>query len=276
MFFLDPTGKLYSAVVYLLAENPNITVGDLHKRLQRREKVTLTHLYRIINRMLDEQMILKKGTRLMINSMWLGHLELFAKNALGNLQEISTDNAVSSIEEGKHLIIKADTLAHMQGLWYDLLVQMHIEAPPEERGMVYKYYSHAWWVIRGGKENETFYKRIAEQNIKCYWVYGNDTPLDIEAVKQYKDVFDSKVVDRSTFPTEGYCLNVHGDYILECIFPNNIARHFALLFDGITKPDDLDKSLIEDIFQMKAEYKIKVWRNAKMAAQFKAKIKRFF
>jgi len=274
MFCLDPLHPLYNTVIEVVGAKPGITVADLHKELTKLHKldVSLQHLYRTVNRLIEEQVLIKTKSALSLNLMWLSYIAFFADKGRSKLLEQREMGGVQ-LKEGQRKQFDLDTLADVQTLWNHLLVQLHREAPQK---YLFKYYSHVWWQLGRHALNPDFYKAIRERGVNCEWLYGNDTFLDRETLKRHGELFDWRIAKDPPFPKEGYNINIYGDCILECIFPERIAKHLALLFQSVKSLDEFDEGILDDIFAMKAKYKVTLWRSKAQASLLRAKITQFF
>ena len=273
MFTLDPLHPLYTAILEAVAATPNITLTDLHATLRRRKvQITLQHLYRTVNRMVEEQILLKSGTTVAVNLMWLSYVQFFTERAKAALLTQGAQRVIP-LKPGERRTFKVHTLLDLQTLWNHLLVQLYRAAPQK---YLFKYYSHAWWQVGKHSLDRDFYKRITEMGVRCYWVFGNDTFLDRHAADLHKDLMDCRLVDKPPFPAEGYNLNVYGSYVLECIFPERISKHFEYMFHTVASIDQFDPDIYSDIFHLKAPITLKLLHDEKQAAPLRAKIEGIF
>lgn len=274
MFCLDPLHPLYTVILDAIAANPGVSVADLHAHLRkRRTNITLQHLYRTVNRLVEAQIVIKAGTRLSINLMWLSYLQFFAERAKKVLLEHRGSEIVFPLKEGERTTFTCNSLLDLQALWNHLLVRLHQAAPGKH---LLKYYAHAWWQIGRYALDASFYRRITESGVRCHWLFGNTTFLDAYAAKQHKDLMNARLTDDPPFPKEGYNLNVYGSHIFECIFPERITKHFDFIFHTVTSIEQLDLDVYNDVFLLEAPLTLKVWRNEKQAAQLRARIERYF
>ena len=277
MFCFDPSNPLLNAVLEVVAELPSLPVSELHARIVRdkHHPVTLQHVYRIVNRLIDAQMLLKEKGNLTLNRIWLGQLGHFASTAASHLEKDQVSSLSLPLRSGQHVIIRTDSLSGLQAMWYHALAQLytHLKKQPTE---IVKYYSHAWWLLGNDESTEKFLKTVKEIGISCYWLLGNETDLDKQAVKRYEKLFPIRIARKAPFPSEGYCINVFGEYILECIFPKTIATQFQLLFSGTKTKHEDAIALLRELSAMKGRYAMKFWRNAELAEEIRSKVKRFF
>lgn len=270
---LNPVDRLSDSIMRIVAATPGISVADLHRALKKAKvSVTLQHLYRKINLLTEEEVLLKRKGELTMNLMWLSYLEYFATSAKEALKQ-SRSSTVFPLTKGERISFPAGSIAEVQTLWHHLLVQLHRAAPQKQ---LYKYYSHAWWVWNKRTLDVEFYKKIYEKGVRCLWLYGGNTSLDRAAAQMYPDLLDSRIAEDAPFPKEGYNLNVYGDYVFECVFPPHIARHLELIFRSVTSTDKRDDALIDDIFAMQGEFVVTVWHNPVLAAKMRTQIGRYF
>lgn len=274
MFCLDPLHPLYTAVLDVIGANPGVSVGELHTMLRkRRMPITLQHLYRTVNRLVDEQIVIKAGTQLSVNLMWLSYLQFFADRSKKTLLDARSAEVVFPLKEGERRTFTCNSLLDLQALWNHLLVRLHRAAPARH---LLKYYSHAWWQIGRYALDPAFYRYIKETGVRCHWLFGNTTFLDRHAAELHKDLMNARLVDDPPFPKEGYNLNVYGSHVFECLFPEKITKHFNFVFRTVTSLDQFDADVYNDIFLLKAPLTLKVWRNETQAAALRAKIELHF
>ncbi len=272
MFAIDPADELMDAVIRAVAESPGISVAGLHATLKKKRSVTLQHLYRKVNQLIDEEVLIKRKSTLTLNLLWLSYLQYFASESK---KEMAKNSALSvfPLKKNQRVTFTADTLNGVQTLWHHLLIQLHRTAPQK---MLYKYYSHAWWVWNKRTLDVKFYKKIYDSGVRCLWLYGNNTFLDRQAVNMYPDILESRISIDVALPGEGYNLNVYGDYVFECVLPAHIARHLDLVFHSATSTKQDELALIDDVFAMQAEFTVTVWHNPALAQKFQKQIGQYF
>ncbi|MBI3619317.1 hypothetical protein HY213_04785 [Candidatus Peregrinibacteria bacterium] len=271
MFALDPIHPLYSAIIDMVAVYPQCTIAQLHEHLRSKRKVTvsLPQLYRVVTRMLNGQILIKIEGTLSLNLMWVSYLEFLAGRAKRILQRVEE----FPLRLGEKKVYLAHSFLDIEAIWNHVLVSLYRLL--QERTL-YKYYSHAWWQLGRNAEEIGFYKELKEAGIDCHWVFGNDTALDRIGAQRIHEVFPAVTAKGAPFPSAGYNLNVYGEYVIECILPEKIARHFAFFFDRVKTMEEFDHDLFLDIFTMRGSYKLTVWRNAKQAELLRGKLRKYF
>ena len=219
MFSIDPIHPIYSAIIEILVLHPNTTIAQLHERLQKYNKVktSLSHLYRIVNRMIDNQIIVRIKGALSLNSMWVSYVEFIASKA----SKATSNVNITTLQSGEKQLHKANSMLDVEAIWNHILVNLYRSTQHKQ---IFKYYSHAWWQLGRNAEETSFYRALKARGIDCKWVLGSQTPLDMHGAERINSVYSCVTTNNAPFLHDGYCLNVFGDYILECILPKNIAK----------------------------------------------------
>lgn len=61
---------------------------------------------------------------------------------------------------------------------------------------------------------------------------------------------------------EGYCITVVGDFIFEVLYPPEISDYFKIFFESVTDIKNFNAELFHRIFEMKANCKLTLRRDA--------------
>ena len=72
--------------------------------------------------------------------------------------------------------------------------------------------------------------------------------------------FKVKYTEAPPFPKEGFCLNLLDDYILECLLPEAISKHFLYFFQTVTSLNEFNPEMFFDVFTMRARFKLSICR----------------
>jgi hypothetical protein len=271
MFTIDPIHPVYSAVVEMVAVYPNITVSELHAHLASKLKIQISQaqLYRVVTRMVDSQILIKVHGKLVLNLMWISYVEYIAGRAKRIAQHVDD----FTLGMGEKRIYEARSLFDVESIWNHVLVSLYRKIQEKQ---LHKYYSHAWWQLGRNAEEISFYKQLKDRGIDCHWLFGSDSFLDRIGAERIREVFPATTTTSPPFPHDNYNLNVYGEYIIECILPEKISKHFAFFFEKVETLKEFDHDMFMDIFGMRGKYKVTVWRNKKQADALRAKLATYF
>lgn len=68
MLLQDP---LTETIIYHIAEKQDFTVQSLHKLISKKEKISLSQFYKIIDNLIQKQILSKEGGHLKLHLRWM-------------------------------------------------------------------------------------------------------------------------------------------------------------------------------------------------------------
>ena len=271
MTTFDPLHAIQSGIVEALAAAPGLTVSSLHKSLNKEKKtrVSLPNLYRTVGQMVDAQILVREKGTLALSHAWIPHVLHLADAIRANYGQGSV---VKPLKEGERREYSAESLGSLDGPWFHVLAHCADADPAREW---YAYNSHPWHPIGMSDTELRGYHALALKGIGVRMLYGNDTFLDRYGKKLVRTKgFRITIDPNAPFPKEGYALWVCGDHVIECVFPETIAKRFAYFFETVKNVGQFDPELFADVFRMKARCKVTIRRNKKEAARLRALLKK--
>lgn len=269
------TIRIEYAIIAALAENKDLTVQELYSAVTtgKNLKVSLPNFYKIVGRMVDNQVLVKRKGKLQIHTMYLH----FIVKLSDNIQKTYFSNATHSIEElqaGDQRTFSAPSLYDLDVIRIDILTQL-IKRFPHEEG--FHYNSHPYHILSMTDKEKANMEEMARGLKKSYFLIGNSSFLDQYGSELYgMQLYTMKCVDDAPFPNQGYCINVVGDYIIECMMPQNITQHYEIFFDTVKSLDTFNVKMFGHIMKMKETCTLKVIHSPEHAKKMKQKIKKFF
>ncbi|MFA6255554.1 MAG: hypothetical protein WC606_00075 [Candidatus Absconditabacterales bacterium] len=270
MFFSKP---IYDKIFFELAENQNYTIQTLHKAIAKKEKISLPNFYKIIDTLLENQILSKEQGKLKLHTAWI--LSLIELTNKVRQTYLETNDLKIDLKEGEQKIFYASSLIDLDNVRADLLSAMALKYTENES--LYMYNAHLYHILGIPETETTNVKNMKQQLKKVYLLAGNESIMDQHAANILR-VQGIEVIcsNKTKFLKEGYFINIIGDYILESVFPTIINQYFKVLFDTIENIQDFKPEPFQNIFKMKTECKITIRRNRKDAEMFKKEIMKYF
>ncbi len=271
MAVLDPLHPLQSSIVELLAEQPGVDVSTLHGLLaERHVDASIQNLYRTVAQLVEAQVLLREKGKLSLNLVWASHLVRFSDTVRRRYLDEGDGVVELPRKDGEKRDFTAESLAALDPVWNHVIAKIIEQAPEQEW---YEYDSHPLHLL-GMTETET--RLYAGMGPRGHRLYGNDTFLDRHATRMAGAVGECVIAERTPFPKEGYILWVCGDYVVDCVLPEELSRHFAFFFRTVESASQFDPALFADVFRMKARCRLAVWKSAKEAELLRLKMRPFF
>ncbi len=272
MTILDPIHPVQSAILELLASKPGQTVADVHRKLAASGmEASVPNLYRTIGQMVEKQMLVKEKSHLSINFMWIAHVLQFAEMVERNyVHRNDPETTELPMIDGEKREFFAESLGALTPVWNHILAKI---AGQSSDPIWYEYNSHPWHFLAMTDIERRLYDSLGRNGHK---LYGNDTFLDRYGTSM--STLSCPVVhsDDVPFPKDGYSLWVCGDYVVDCVFPKTLSKHFAFFFRAVQSIDQFHPELFADIFRMKARCRLLVWKSSGEASLLRSKFRPFF
>ena len=133
--------------------------------------------------------------------------------------------------------------------------------------ITYVYQAHPYYAI-GMRETEMSFFRQELSISPVYFLTGNTKFLDKHGLSLYESInIPTLASDDVSFPREGYCVTVIGDYVFEVIYPKSISDYFRLVFETTNNMQTFNPELFGKIFEMRERCRLTLRRNKKHATE---------
>lgn len=260
--------EIYDAIIHTLAEENSITIQDLHKNIVTSIRISLPNFYKIISKLVSDQILIKEGGKISIHKRWVLWISLLSEK----LNQWNNENNVQEIiqlKDGQSLEYFWWNILEIDGLWWNLMLTLNIHYWKTVDTFVYQ--SHPYYML-GSRDTEIWFFEQEKELTTIHFLTGNTGLLDLYGIQFYKDLNISTCAnDFVLFPKEWYCITVIGDYIFEFIYPDHITEYFKLLFETTKLLDFYNPELFKKILETRVRCKLAVRKNRKHAEEIRKK-----
>lgn len=273
---LDPLHPLHSAILELLAKSGFLTAQALGEAIRTEYALTISQasLYRQLAQLVLHQYLVKDNGTYGLNLVWLSRMECFALEAIRSHRISSDNDAIRNLKEGNQIEFFGESLQALDVTWSHVLVTI---AQLTQERQWYAYNAHPYYPLGMLETELRLYQAFARQGITFHMLFGNQTFLDTLGKDLIKiSSYKTRTTDQPPFLKEGYVVNALGDYIIEVIYPEQISRHFTLIFQTVQSAEDYDPQLFLDFFKMKARCKLTLRRSNKEAQKIRGLVQPYF
>ena len=263
-----------NTIVSCLAEMRDCTVQELFKCVSKKWlKVSLPNFYKIISRMVDNQVLVKTNGSLQIHTMYIHYIIWLATNLQKTYYSDNSYN-VWSLAQWEHKTFNASSLYDLDVIRMDILWQL-IKAYPWEEA--YYYNSHPYHILSMQEKEQANLAEIGKAMNTSYFLFGNNTFLDRYGSELLSmQGYTITCTDNASFPEEGYMINIIGDYMIECSLPSTITQHYKIFFDSVNSLEEFNAQMFSHIIKMKDSYTLKIIHSPEHAKKMKQKIRKHF
>ena len=270
MFFSKP---LYDKIFFTLAQHQDLSIQELHKHISHKEKISLPNFYKIIDTLLENQMVTKEQGKIKLHTAWI--LSLFELHNNVRKTYIENNTLKLDLKDGEQKVFYASSLVDIDNVRADLLSVIALKWWGNES--LYMYNSHLYHILWIPETETTNFKNMEQQNEKVYMLVGNESVMDEHAAiivrAQGVDVVCN---EKTKFLKEGYFINIVWEYMIEALFPDVINQYLKVFFDTIKDIKDFNPEIFQNIFKMKVECKVTIRRSKSQTDALKKEIKKYF
>lgn len=251
----------------LALEHP-LTTAQLFRRLNKRYNADVTYqaVRKAILNLESEGVLGKAGKGYEISRKWI----LDARNFVDTLQKRYLEHwkPLEKAEVGSDVVVyTVKTLNEVERLWGEILFDWIKKL---EKGKTYlnTFQTPHIWIALGSLQWEwgQMYT-MKEKGVKSYAMIYSDTFLDKITLKFYKDIGVLTKVKKDRTYARNCEIGTYGDMIIQCYWPENIAREFDNYFNKIKSVRDLKLEELAKISNKQADIKVTVMNNPQLARQ---------
>ncbi len=258
----------------ILAKQKNLTVKKLYEKLHK-DKIeqSLPNIYKIIKKLITEQIVIKKWKTLQLHSIYVNYII----NLASILEQSYIEKDIIDIENLKswqQKIFYGGNLHELDFIRANIIWQLVTKYPNTD---VFYYNSHPYGTLAMPERDLVNLKELAKHTNKTYFLIGNDNFLDRYGASLLNlQGYEMKCIANTSFLDEWYCINIIWDYIVDCLFPNTIIEYFKIFFNTVDKPDDFNLDLFKNITKIKEKYSMKLTYSPEHAQKLRQQIKGYF
>ena len=209
MTSFDPLHPNTGAIVELLSEHKALSTKDLMRLLQSEKGITISHanFYKILNKMLSHQMLVKSGDTVSFNMAWATYVQ----KCVAKMQDSSGDGMTPfpPFKDGERRIFRAESIEKVDPIWTHIILHFFTQ---EDYQTISVYESHPWFILGRPETERRMYDSCDTRGKNIQILYGNTTFLDQYGYKLHKtSPCDAFITGEPPFPDEAYNLWLCGD-----------------------------------------------------------------
>jgi hypothetical protein len=226
------------------------------------KKITLQALYRVIKKLTQEGILIKKGTLFTVNTEWSSKVK----------QLLSSKNT-PALTEGESITYSFSSLSSLDAYWKHSVLQLKemLGAAP-----ILFYNRHVVWLnLKDRKESQkSFLDNFDKEKHYAGFVVGGNTLADKEFRKEFNRKFlqvDLREIKQMPYDS----LTVYGGVVLTVKFNNKVTETIEMLYRSNLSIQELDTEL-EKALERKLKITMTIERNSEKAAKWRNMLSKNF
>ncbi len=260
-------------VCTILSDQKWLTVQKLYNIVKRTVTISLPNFYKIIAKLIDEQVIVKKNMKLQLHDMRIQHTLMLAdKIKLHYIQDEEVH--IEKLKPWQSQVFEAPSLYDVDILWTDALSKLYAKYTWD---IAYYYNSHPYHILGMTQKEKWNLTALGKKMAKTYFLFWNTSFLDIYGSELLQmQWYEIRCINTTSFPEEWYCINIIWDYLIEILFPDSITQYFKIFFESVHNTKWFNTEMFTSIMKMKATCTLKIIHSPEHAKKMTSKIKQYF
>ncbi len=261
---------IYDIIIEELVAHRWISIQDLHTIISKKQTISLPNFYKIIKRLVSNQILIKEDWKLLLhNRRVLGLIDLAEKLKKDYL--VNKDQ-ILNLQEWQSIYHEWTSIENIDWIWWDWMLS--INRLYDKKEATYVYQAHPYYALGMNMTEMAFFTQ-ANRISDVYFMTGNTKFLDIYGTNLYKEIWiKADARDDLPFLRENYCVTVVGDYVFEVLYPKDIGDYFTIFFETIDNISQFNEQLFQRIFNMKTNIRLTLRRDQVQANQIKKLFKK--
>lgn len=250
---LFPTQTIEDYIIVTLRES-SLSGPELLQLVQKEKIISKESFYRIMRKLLRDEVLVKNKTVYNLNTRWLEKLSEFSnKNAKSNI----------ALDDGDQITYTFKNAESMYNYWaylYDSLYKNHDTSIP-----LLLYHSHQWFIYAREEAEKIFFNRFIKQKQNVFLSIGGNSELEKNFKKEWSDKYLHINTGISYGLEKTLYINVIDDYIFKVYTSKKFADDIDTFFTNTREMDENAKKRLIALTERKDKTKLILKRSKKEA-----------
>jgi len=274
--FGTKTKKTKDLIISLLTEEYPLTVKVVTNKIRKKYNVSVSFqgVYKVINQLLEEGVLVKEGKYISINKNWIINVRDFIERLQKKYFEEVKPRGKTEVS-GEIRVYTFNNLIEKDKFWCKLHEKWILEESKNDKRPTTWWGGHCWWVIAQLDNEDALVKQMIKHKTEMYWLNNSDTFLDKWAKTYYKGKYLHYKTGLKNADNSIYIMAI-GDYIFECRYPKEIVKELEEFYKEVKDVPDMDLSGLMNILTKKINVEIIVMKNKILADRLREDILKKF
>ncbi len=263
-----PVSSTKSALIDFLSREHPLSAKEIFHRIQKVHSSPITYqaVHKSLGELVDEKVLVKEGPSYSLDPLWIHGLKSFA------LDLSETYSRKGKVDLSKdHITLRFSTLLSMLRFIVGLYESRFPNPDKKDSICVWQ---HPWPVI-GFSEVEFAHLRKLLHSSTHYAVTPNDTPLDRMFATMLQEM--GKHCRNGVNIEEECDIKIHGDYVAQIFFPEELKRELDDIYRNTDKTESLQYAkLLRHVMDHTYDIVVVVQRNPALANHYRRMVKGLF
>ncbi len=259
---LEPKTVKEKIIVILTSEFP-LTIKELKAKIKKsfNQSVSYQSVHKELNRLVDEEIIVHKNKKYLLNIEWIKQVGLFSDLIISNYtkqKKHSINKLLELKNDGDSLSFDFESYAELDQYFLELLDYFN-EFFESEKVILF-HYRHSWWpLLYPLREKQV----IGKLKSKIYGVYSSPYPIDQHCARYNRSIGIMDV--NSQDPAIHWKVNILGDLVFSFYGDDKINEEIVEFFNKNRDLKTLDLPKLVSVIEKKGKFRVLVLKDAAYA-----------
>jgi hypothetical protein len=263
--------KIEEYIVEFLHSNESLGPTLLTEMQKKDPGISKETYYRVLRKLLLEEVITKKKKTYEINRQWLQRVYRFSKKYI---EPAENTHDIVSLEDGDKITYKFKNPILMGIFWthaYNPIFNRHNPNDP-----ILIFHPHEW-LIHARTESELFFlSRFTDDKKLAFFALGSTSPLDKEFAEKYSSTYIQTGVGLHLGLGKTEYINVVGDFIFKISVSKRFSEDIDSFFKQYKKITPENLAELKKLCDRKDPAKLTLIRSKNEAAKWRVKFNKYF
>lgn len=257
--------SIEDSIIRLLSIKNQKSLDLYDSLIKEGNKVSYQAIYKALNHLLADSIIVKSGKDLSISREWVDKIS----------DQLGRSFVLPPLSSGESVFYVYNSLVHLDAYWKHINKALEKKFP---NFPVFIYNPYGIWLhLKERYESEVDYLRDFEKNKKyAFLVIGNSSSIDLNLKREYQnDYLQIDLWSNSSFIENDY-FTIKGDYIITTKLSKEITPRITYIYKSMT---NFDKVVLElkKVLNSESRSRLKLEYNPEKARVLRKKLfKNFF
>jgi len=272
----DKPKNAKDAVVSLLSREYPLSVKAISLKIRKKYGISVTFqaVYKVVNQLLDEGVLVKEGKEVAINKNWIVNLKAFTDGLQRKyFEDVKSKEKIIATDDIK--VYSFRSVLEKDKFWCKLHEKWVLENGRVDKRPTAWWGAHCWWVLAQLDNEDALVKQIKKHGCQMFWLNSGATFLD----KWSKHYYQGKGLHyRSGVKNADHSVYIMaiGDYVFESRYPKELVKELEKFYNGVRNIRDMNLGKLMDILKKEREIKMTVIKNKILANQLRKEILKKF
>ncbi len=267
---------LSDGIIFILSREFPLTIGEITKRIKKHFKInpTFQAVRKAILALKERKIILLNSNLVSINKEYILEEKKLTDQLLASYFSLQKDKKSALFsEDAEHSTYFFENLIQADSFWSELVIDWQKTLKKGDDYRFFFYGPHCWYPFGHLGLERDFLMQLRGNDVKLYYLVGNDFPLDKWIGKFYKSLkVNYKTKNEKNSTRNKIAMGIFGDFVIQFEYPKETYDLLNKIFKNSKNLESINLSELANVLKRNSKIKFTILRNNLIADNLKKEI----